>query len=86
MVNTLFKSKIWKSTMPGLRVPTPQTLQLYSMTHGERAPCHPTPLTPPRPTLCLPLFPTVIEENGVKLKLTVTDTPGFGDQINNDKW
>ncbi|XP_022275807.1 septin-12 isoform X2 [Canis lupus familiaris] len=27
----------------------------------------------------------VIEEKGVKLKLTVTDTPGFGDQINNDK-
>ncbi|XP_017895587.1 PREDICTED: septin-12 isoform X2 [Capra hircus] len=60
MVNTLFKSKIWKSTMPGLRVPMPQTLQLHSVTH-------------------------VIEENGVKLKLTVTDTPGFGDQINNDK-
>ncbi|KAL4686028.1 hypothetical protein H8959_001625 [Pygathrix nigripes] len=28
----------------------------------------------------------VIEEKGVKLKLTVTDTPGFGDQINNDNW
>ncbi|XP_021040576.1 septin-12 isoform X1 [Mus caroli] len=27
----------------------------------------------------------VIEEKGLKLKLTVTDTPGFGDQINNDK-
>jgi len=27
----------------------------------------------------------VIEEQGVRLKLTVTDTPGFGDQINNDK-
>ncbi|XP_060140836.1 septin-12 [Globicephala melas] len=60
MVNTLFKSKMWKSTMPGLGVPTPQTLQLQSVTH-------------------------VIEESGVKLKLTVTDTPGFGDQINNDK-
>ena len=35
MVNTLFKSKIWKSTMPGLRVPMPQTLQLHSVTHGE---------------------------------------------------
>lgn len=22
----------------------------------------------------------------MRLKLTVTDTPGFGDQINNDKW
>ncbi|KAM4657194.1 uncharacterized protein AAGF69_009854 [Amazona ochrocephala] len=26
----------------------------------------------------------VIEERGVKMKLTVTDTPGFGDQINNE--
>ncbi|KAG7505743.1 septin-9-like isoform X1 [Solea senegalensis] len=26
----------------------------------------------------------VIEENGVKMKLTVIDTPGFGDQINNE--
>uniref|UniRef100_A0A2K5EUD7 Septin 12 n=1 Tax=Aotus nancymaae TaxID=37293 RepID=A0A2K5EUD7_AOTNA len=59
MVNTLFKSKVWKSNPPGLGLPTPQTLQLHSVTH-------------------------VIEEKGVKLKLTVTDTPGFGDQINND--
>lgn len=28
----------------------------------------------------------VIEEQNVRLKLTITDTPGFGDQINNDKW
>jgi septin 3/9/12 len=27
---------------------------------------------------------TVIVENGVKLRLNVIDTPGFGDQINND--
>ncbi|XP_039095163.1 septin-12 isoform X2 [Hyaena hyaena] len=60
MVNTLFKSKVWRCTIPGLGMPTPQTLQLMSVTH-------------------------VIEEKGVKLKLTVTDTPGFGDQINNDK-
>ncbi|XP_045141869.1 septin-12 isoform X1 [Echinops telfairi] len=60
MVNTLFKSKVWKSSPQGLGGPTPQTLQLQSVTH-------------------------VIEEKGVKLKLTVTDTPGFGDQINNDK-
>ncbi|XP_040315029.1 septin-12 isoform X1 [Herpailurus yagouaroundi] len=60
MLNTLFKSKLWKCTLPGLAMPTPQTLQLKSVTH-------------------------VIEEKGVKLKLTVTDTPGFGDQINNDK-
>ena len=29
---------------------------------------------------------TVIEEGGVKMKLTLVDTPGFGDQINNDNW
>lgn len=27
-----------------------------------------------------------IEERGVKLKLTVVDTPGFGDAINNTDW
>ncbi|TPX69873.1 hypothetical protein CcCBS67573_g06729 [Chytriomyces confervae] len=26
----------------------------------------------------------IIEENGVRLKLTITDTPGYGDQVNND--
>ncbi|KAK2492795.1 hypothetical protein MC885_015242 [Smutsia gigantea] len=46
MVNTLFKSKLCKSTLPGLGVPTSQTLRLQSVTH-------------------------VIEEKGVKLKLTV---------------
>ncbi|TNN83578.1 Neuronal-specific septin-3 [Liparis tanakae] len=28
----------------------------------------------------------VLEEGGVKMKLTVVDTPGFGDLINNDNW
>lgn len=28
----------------------------------------------------------VIEEKGVKMRLTVIDTPGFGDQINNENW
>lgn len=32
------------------------------------------------------VFYPVIEERGVKMKLTVIDTPGFGDQINNDNW
>lgn len=35
MVNTLFKSKMWKSTVQGLGTPTPQTLKLQSVTHGE---------------------------------------------------
>ena len=32
------------------------------------------------------IFFLVIEEKGVRLKLTITDTPGFGDQINNESW
>jgi hypothetical protein len=28
----------------------------------------------------------VIEENGVKLRLNIVDTPGYGDQVNNDRW
>lgn len=27
-----------------------------------------------------------IEEKGVKLKLTIVDTPGFGDAVNNLEW
>lgn len=27
-----------------------------------------------------------LEENGVRLKLTLIDTPGFGDAIDNTNW
>jgi len=60
LVNTLFKSKISRSTCTPGPHPIPRTTEINSVSH-------------------------VIEEQGVRLKLTVTDTPGFGDQINNDK-
>ena len=28
----------------------------------------------------------MIEEKGVRLRLNIVDTPGYGDQINNDRW
>ena len=28
----------------------------------------------------------VIEENGVRLRLNIVDTPGYGDQVNNERW
>lgn len=28
----------------------------------------------------------VIVENGVRLRLNIVDTPGYGDQVNNDNW
>jgi septin family protein len=31
-------------------------------------------------------MPTVIEENGVRLRLSIVDTPGYGDLVNNDRW
>lgn len=27
-----------------------------------------------------------IEEKGVRLRLTIVDTPGFGDAVNNTEW
>lgn len=41
----------------------------------------------PQGGICLfAISSPVIEEGGVKMKLTVIDTPGFGDQINNENW
>ena len=28
----------------------------------------------------------VIEENGVRLRLNIVDTPGYGDLVNNERW
>ncbi|KAG5518085.1 hypothetical protein PMAC_003271 [Pneumocystis sp. 'macacae'] len=38
----------------------------------------------PEKTIEIKSLTSEIEENGVKLKLTVVDTPGFGDFVNND--
>ena len=29
---------------------------------------------------------SVIVENGVRLRLNIVDTPGYGDEVNNDNW
>ncbi|KAL1923022.1 uncharacterized protein VTP21DRAFT_9398 [Calcarisporiella thermophila] len=39
---------------------------------------------PPRQTTEIQVVSHVIEENGVRLKLNIVDTPGYGDQINNE--
>lgn len=36
--------------------------------------------------VCVRFLFADIEEKGVRMKLTVIDTPGFGDQINNENW
>lgn len=67
----------------------------------DRAPCNPekrwrwpanTPSPPPTPaerinqTVEILKHTVDIEEKGVKLKLTIVDTPGFGDAVNNSEW
>lgn len=71
-VNTLFASKILPRNN-GLKLDElKKTVELTTRSHG----------------LIIVGFVNfkVIEENGVQLKLSVTDTPGFGDQIDNDQW
>lgn len=37
-------------------------------------------------TVCIETSTVEIEERGVKLRLTVVDTPGFGDDMDNNDW
>lgn len=65
------------------------------------SPCHPhcpspgvSPAAFPSPAAAERITQTVeitkhvvdIEEKGVKLRLTIVDTPGFGDAVNNTEW
>ena len=49
---------------------------------------HPPPPAPERiiQTVEILKHTVDIEEKGVKLKLTIVDTPGFGDAVNNSEW
>lgn len=51
----------------------------------------PWPQFPPSPerimqTVEITKHAVDIEEKGVKLRLTIVDTPGFGDAVNNTEW
>ena len=49
-------------------------------TKGRRAPAEQM-----RSTTEIESISHIIEENGVRLRLNIVDTPGYGDQINNDR-
>ena len=40
----------------------------------------------PKQTVNIEASTVEIEERGVKLRLTIVDTPGFGDSINSSDW
>lgn len=44
-----------------------------------------TPDEPVRSTTEIQTASHIIEENGVRLRLNIVDTPGYGDQVNNDR-
>ncbi|KAG6994034.1 septinsspn2 [Physcia stellaris] len=44
-----------------------------------------TPSDPVRSTTEIQTVSHVIEENGVRLRLNIVDTPGYGDQVNNER-
>lgn len=67
------QSGLGKSTMVNTLFKSKLSRKSTSPGHEERIP----------KTVQLLSVTHVVEEKGVKMKLTVTDTPGFGDQINN---
>ncbi|KAM9124507.1 septin-12 [Pangshura tecta] len=68
------QSGLGKSTMVNTLFKSKVSRKPTGLSYEERIP----------KTVQLQSVTHVIEEKGVKMKLTVTDTPGFGDQINNE--
>ncbi|KAI0274762.1 septin AspB [Gloeopeniophorella convolvens] len=78
LVNTLFNTTLYPPR--SLLRPTQSTLRLLPLRAS-------VPVMIPSRLATTPLLnPSTpdIEENGVRLRLTVVDTPGFGDFVNND--
>jgi len=99
LVNTLFASHLVESKgRIDPDISSRSTTEIHPQSHGMfarvRRATHPHTL--PRlertPFLCVNVvetvetscLPTVITENGVKLRLNIVDTPGYGDLINNE--
>jgi septin family protein len=81
LINTIFASHLIDSKGRFTSdEPVRQTTEIQTVSHGKsfslffpRVRGHSSKLT-------------VIVENGVKLRLNIVDTPGYGDQVNNENW
>jgi septin 7 len=79
LINTLFNTTLYppKEPLPP-SAERPKTVAIESIGAGKFRVIF-------RSSFCSPSFSRIdIEENGVRLHLTVVDTPGFGDFVNND--
>jgi septin 7 len=77
LVNTLFNTTLYPpKEPPAPNAERPQTVAIQSISAGN--------YSLSSSMAALTNFSLDIEENGVRLRLTVVDTPGFGDFVNND--
>ena len=78
LVNTLFASHLVESKgRIEPEVVSPATTEISGQSHGSSA-------ASSKSTVPKLMIVSVITENGVKLRLNIIDTPGYGDMINNE--
>ena len=79
LINTIFASHLMDSKgRLAADEPVRQTTEIHPVSHGKHARVR-------RISTCIDIL-SVIVENGVRLRLNIVDTPGYGDQINNEGW
>ena len=64
--------------------PVRQTTEIHPVSHGMSALS--ATLLSSRVSELRRCALIVITENGVRLRLNIVDTPGYGDQVNNENW
>jgi septin 7 len=78
LINTLFNTTLYPPKVPlPPAAERPKTVAIESIGAGMS-------FLSPFDSIFLTCVALDIEENGVRLHLTVVDTPGFGDFVNND--
>lgn len=83
LINTIFASHLIDSKgRLESDEPVRQTTEIQAVSHGIYRFIH----ICSHNRLFDPSRYKVIAENGVKLRLNIVDTPGYGDQVNNENW
>jgi septin family protein len=63
-----------------------QTTEIQTVSHGAVFSPPPLEVVACRRRHSRVSLDVVITENGVRLRLNIVDTPGYGDQVNNENW